>query len=747
MYTCALCNDSFLTLFGRIMHIQTVHGGAVPPTMIPVAPIKRHAVSLTKNSKIARKEAQPLEPDVVEVMCTPEPAVLVLSTPEHNLVDTPANTEVTEVMCTPEYKDMPIGAENSEVNYDWFSRTEVPKNEVLSSQDDGWLYNAAEEREAAYDAWLCAAAEQFEQEFNQDAQLFDEVGLQDVINEIITMDPTQTHEDFWSAMAAMVDEVEQTGGAEPEAAQERVSCPICATVFTNKRNMLRHKIFAHGNLFCPRCNQKFNNRAELTLHRRICTARGLPTNIPPSEFFDTEIFTALNKAVVTFCFKPKTPTDALVLCLDEFEAFVTQILLNYINLKLTYKIDISCQVIMHKLTDDKTKIHPIFNLRKLRPLLLIQTEYDAKEALIQECEAIKMWVEEYNQKASNWILESVEYICLNCHEVDNNAGGAGAVDLPPKIKNSRCVINLEAAPRNQCFKYAVLAAIHNNEIDNHRERITNYDRFACKYDFSSLTYPVNASQIQLFEKANKELSVWAHYSVKDQPQCLYKSKFSERPVTVHLFLYEDHWLPIVNLTALYRCNRQGTYYKCIKCFKSFYRPQDIEKHVNSNCTGWGSVQNESIPSPPHLKFGDYDKTVDMPLVMYADIEAILKPQNPGELNTKKTHRHYPAAIGNMIISRSPNNELHEKYVEHVGPNCINEFLDYLEQICLKIHAWDDLFRVKATRNFAEKWAFENATECYLCKKFLILKGKIRILIMTISLAHTEGQHVAYVTEK
>src|SRR3977135_1755386 len=124
MFTCALCNVSFLTLFGRLMHIKNVHGGAVPPTMIP---IKRHAVSLTKNSKIARKEARPLEPEVVEVMCTPEPAVLVLSTPEHNLVDTPANTEVTEV-CTPEYKDMPIGAENSQVNYDWFFRTEVPKN-------------------------------------------------------------------------------------------------------------------------------------------------------------------------------------------------------------------------------------------------------------------------------------------------------------------------------------------------------------------------------------------------------------------------------------------------------------------------------------------------------------------------------------------------------------------------------------------------------------------------------------------
>src|SRR3977135_4455456 len=131
MYTCALCIVSFLTLFGRLMHIKNVHGGAVPPTMVP---IKRHAVSLTKNSKIARKEARPLEPEVV--LCTPI---------------------VTEVPSSQPEFDMPIPS----------------TTELLSSQDDGWLYNAAEEMDAADDAWLCDAADQFEQQFNQDAQLFD----------------------------------------------------------------------------------------------------------------------------------------------------------------------------------------------------------------------------------------------------------------------------------------------------------------------------------------------------------------------------------------------------------------------------------------------------------------------------------------------------------------------------------------------------------------------------------------------
>src|SRR3981189_2478557 len=311
--------------------------------------------------------------------------------------------------------------------------------------------------------------------------------------------------DFWAAMGEMArvdntpeDEagvpLEQIGGA----LGDHISCPICALVFSNYNNMKRHKIFAHGNMFCPRCGQEFKNRTELRMHKRVCDVRGLPTNIPLSEFFNVEIYSALKNAVVTYCFKPKVVNDALVLCLSEFEGFVTPILNNYITLRITFKVEVSCQVTMHKLTDANIKIHPVFGQRQLRPLLLMETQDDARTMLAGELEAIKILVEEYNTSASNWILESVDHICINCHETDNDAGGAGAAKLPDRIKNSHCVVNLETSPYNECFKYAFLAAAHCGELGNHRERIHSYDRFAQRYDFSVVTYPVNTLQIQLF---------------------------------------------------------------------------------------------------------------------------------------------------------------------------------------------------------------------------------------------------------
>src|SRR3981189_381610 len=235
----------------------------------------------------------------------------------------------------------------------WFCR-----DEVLSTQDDEWLCEGAKDFDSSDDEWLCAAASDVDRTGSQEE-------LRRAVGEIAELDPTQTMHDFWAAMDEMASVntpeeagvlIEQIGGA----LGDRVSCPICALVFSNNRHMQRHKIFSHGNMFCPRCGQKFQNRTELMIHRRVCDVRGLPTNIPLSEFFNTEIFTALNKSVVTYCFKPKVITHALVLCLSEFESFVTPILDNYIRLSITFKVEVSCQVTMHKLTDANTKILPVF---------------------------------------------------------------------------------------------------------------------------------------------------------------------------------------------------------------------------------------------------------------------------------------------------------------------------------------------------------------------------------------------------
>ena len=223
-------------------------------------------------------------------------------------------------------------------------------------------------------------------------------------------------------------------------------------------------------------------------------------------------------------------------------------------------------------------------------------------------------------------------------------------------------------------------------------------------------------QIQKFEKANPTISVFAHqWTAHNHPECVYRTSFSGREHSVHLFCHQDHWLPITRLNAFYRQGRKD-FHKCIKCLKSYYHKNLFEAHV-LKCTGIQKTQNESIPNPPIFYFKDQDKTIDAPTVMYADIEAILEKLDVIPANTERTHRHIPCAVGSMIISRIPDIWAHEKYVEHVGPTCMEQFIDYLEKVAMDVWTWSEGFetRIRENRTQDEWNRFKQSTCCYLCK--------------------------------
>ena len=46
----------------------------------------------------------------------------------------------------------------------------------------------------------------------------------------------------------------------------------------------------------------------------------------------------------------------------------------------------------------------------------------------------------------------------------------------------------------ECFKWAVIAALHHEEIKSHCERISNLTRFKDNYDWSGLEFPLSISE-------------------------------------------------------------------------------------------------------------------------------------------------------------------------------------------------------------------------------------------------------------
>ena len=295
-----------------------------------------------------------------------------------------------------------------------------------------------------------------------------------------------------------------------------------------------------------------------------------------------------------FVLTPRESTDSLELVLEEASIAITPPMNFFIENARPFKFDITVNVTMYKLEDPAWIIYPSFKKKGGEPSELCQTADDIQQKLERDCTKVKEWVEMYNKMASNWIIKSIDQVIFDCSQVEIARGGAGKVSLPIEIENSRCVINFEM-DGNQCFLYAILIALHHKNLHN-PERTKQYEKYVKDFDISKITFPVNSMQIQTFEKSNPNISVFAHAFHNKGPECTYRTNFSGRRDTVHLFCHMNHWLPITNLSAFYKYGRKH-FTSATKCLKSFYHHEQYDPHV-AKCTGINLVQNEIIPDPP-----------------------------------------------------------------------------------------------------------------------------------------------------
>jgi len=71
-------------------------------------------------------------------------------------------------------------------------------------------------------------------------------------------------------------------------------------------------------------------------------------------------------------------------------------------------------------------------------------------------------IEVFIQNGSNWIVESVQSFDLRVVKYFSapNKRGHSFVDLPPRLKAKKAVINVDNASEHNCFMFAILSRVH-----------------------------------------------------------------------------------------------------------------------------------------------------------------------------------------------------------------------------------------------------------------------------------------------
>ena len=136
--------------------------------------------------------------------------------------------------------------------------------------------------------------------------------------------------------------------------------------------------------------------------------------------------------------------------------------------------------------------------------------------------------------------------------------GSSYTELPQWIKSKKAVIN----PQNkdeECFKWAVIAALHHEEIKKDHQCISRLRAYEKQYNWKGLEFPVSIKKIDKFEKNNPGIAVNVLFSNR-KSQNIYTARRSERNVKfkkqVNLLIIEygekRHYIAIKGISRLFK---------------------------------------------------------------------------------------------------------------------------------------------------------------------------------------------------
>ena len=328
----------------------------------------------------------------------------------------------------------------------------------------------------------------------------------------------------------------------------------------------------------------------------------------------------------------------------------------------------------------------------------------------------------FQRNGSNWTFKSV--ICLEIHTVAYEPlKGSSYISLPPKLTQKKAIINMQNED-NKCFTWSVLRALNPRERDN--ERIDkDLKKKEDSLNMTGIVNPVQLNAIDKFERQNPTISinVFGH----EESVCPLRVSKCEGREVVNLLLISDdekrHYCLIKSMSRLLSSQtskRNGAQYYCMRCLNPFHSQESLDKHLEY-CSAHEAVKIEMPGEGTTLSFKNYNRSMRVPFIVYADFESFIKPidtcgPNPENSYTKQYQKHTPSSFCYYI--KCFDDEVYYQNPVTYTASTENEdvaqiFVNMLEEDVKSIYKRFSTPK-KMLFGAKEREEFDEATECWIC---------------------------------
>ena len=239
--------------------------------------------------------------------------------------------------------------------------------------------------------------------------------------------------------------------------------------------------------------------------------------------------------------------------------------------------------------------------------------------------------QQFQNQGSGWQFKKVESLDINIDSFEP-LSGSSYIPLPKKI-DKNAIINVKNLNDNEYFKWAVTSAIYTAK--NHPERLNKNMRINSeKFNWKGIEFPVSLKQIVKFEKQNPfAVNVFGIEGEKVYP--LRISEEREKQFIDLLLISKGekkHCCWVKNKSRLLSSQvskHKSSRFFCDRCINHFSNKTALEKHLeycSNNKTAriefpkHKDKDGEELDCPVFLKFKNFNRSMRVPFVIYADFE-------------------------------------------------------------------------------------------------------------------------------
>ena len=209
---------------------------------------------------------------------------------------------------------------------------------------------------------------------------------------------------------------------------------------------------------------------------------------------------------------------------------------------------------------------------------------------------------------------------------------------------------------NECFKWCVTRAL--NPVERDAERISNILKLqAEKLNWEGLKFPMELKNIDRFEKLNEvSVNVFGYEKLTGvYPLKVSNSQTQSVASHVNLLLISEgeknHYCFIKSMSRLLTSQvstKKAKKFFCPRCLNAFGRQDLLDKHLEL-CRDSEAVRIKMPEEGTFVYFKNHFKKMDVPFVIYADFESLMKAiihceQNREKSYTEKKFLHVPVSF-------------------------------------------------------------------------------------------------------